>query len=443
MTTEQIKAAKPTMRSLPRSKELSEEIARFIPGGVNSPFRSFHEVGGHTIFLDRGEGAFVYDLDGNKYIDYVGAWGPAILGHADKSISEAVIKTLEKGPLFGAPHELELKLARLMTEAIPSLESIRFVNSGTEAVMSSIRLARGYTGRDKVIVFEGCYHGHSDSTLANNKVKHSSGVPDSFAKMSIQATFNDLGSVEDCLEKNRGEVAAVILEPVTGSMGVIAPDEDFLKGLRSLCTKYDALLIFDEVLSGFRVAFGGAQLLYDVEPDITCFGKLVGGGMPIGAYGARNEIMKELMPLGKVYQAGTFSGNPLTMAGGTAMMERLKDKSLYEILESRTKRLFTALKKSLAALEKETGKTPPVQLQRVGSMFSILFADVPVTDFASSKRVDELLYARFFHACLKEGVYFPPTAVDAACVSTAHDEAVIDRSAEVMSKAFHELFSGT
>ncbi len=444
MTTEQIKAEQTqehTMKSLPQSKALSEEIKEFIPGGVNSPFRSFHEVGGHTIFIERGEGARIFDVDGNEYIDYVGAWGPAILGHGDAEIADAVKASLDKGPLFGAPHKLELELAKLMTDALPSLESVRFVNSGTEAVMSSIRLARGFTNRDKIVVFEGCYHGHSDSTLANDKIKHSSGIPDSFAKMSIQATFNDLASVEDCLEKHHGEVAAVILEPVTGSMGVIEPEEDFLKGLRSLCTKYDVLLIFDEVLSGFRVAYGGAQLLYGVDPDITCFGKLVGGGMPIGAYGARKEIMDSLMPIGKVYQAGTFSGNPLTMAGGTAMMKRLKDKTVYEILEARTARLFDALEETLNSLEKQTGSRSPVQLQRVGSMFCILFTDSPVKDYASSKKVDEQMYARFFHLCLNQGVYFPPTAVDASCVSLAHSEELIDKSAKVISEAFRTLFA--
>lgn len=423
-----------------KTETLGKQIAEFIPGGVNSPFRSFHEVGGQAIFLDSGKGSRVFDVDGNQYIDYVGAWGPAILGHAPTAVIDAVKRTIDKGPLFGAPHELELRLAETLVEALPSMDMVRFVNSGTEAVMSAIRLARGYTEKDKLIVFEGCYHGHSDSTLANERIKHSSGVPDGFAGSSIQAEFNNLASVEECLEKHSGEVAAVILEPVTGSMGVIEPHPDFLPGLRSLCTKYDALLIFDEVLTGFRLAWGGAQNLYDVKPDLSTFGKTLGGGMPIGAYGGRREIMNCLMPIGKVYQAGTFSGNPLTMAGGLAMLNELKHNQVYETLENRAERLFTGLEKVLNQIEKEQGKRPPIQLQRVGSMFTVLFAEAPVENFKDAGKIDEKLFARFFHHCLKGGVYLPPTAVDAACLSSEHSEEDIDRTIEVMGAAIGTIF---
>jgi len=423
-----------------KTESLAKRIAELIPGGVNSPFRSFHEVGGQAIFLDRGKGSRVFDVDGNQFIDYVGAWGPAILGHAPQAVIDAVKGTIDKGPLFGAPHELELRLAETLVEALPSVDMVRFVNSGTEAVMSAIRLARGYTGRDKVIVFEGCYHGHSDSTLANDRIKHSSGVPDGFAGSSIQAEFNNLASVEECLEKHSGEVAAVILEPVTGSMGVIEPHPDFLPGLRSLCTKYDALLIFDEVLTGFRLAWGGAQNLYGVEPDLSTFGKTLGGGMPIGAYGGRREIMNCLMPIGKVYQAGTFSGNPLTMAGGLAILGELKNKQIYQTLENRAKRLFSGLERVLEQIEQEQGKRPPIQLQRVGSMFTVLFVEAPVKNFNDARKIDEKLFAKFFHHCLEGGVYLPPTAVDAACLSSEHSEEDIDRTIEVMGAGIRSIF---
>lgn len=412
-----------------KSESLSNEISKVIPGGVNSPFRSFREVGGHTLFIEKGEGAFVFDVDGNKYIDYVGAWGPSILGHANEKVLKKIKRTLDKGALFGAPHTLELELAQKIIDMVPSVENIRFVNSGTEAVMSSIRLARGFTGKDKVIMFEGCYHGHSDSTLKTNKQNHSKGIPDSFGANTVEATFNDLNSVDKLFEKNKGEIACVIVEPVTGSMGVIEPEPDFLAGLRSLCTKYDAILIFDEVLTGFRVAYGGAQCLYNVKPDITCFGKLLGGGMPIGAYGGKKEIMDQLMPLGKVYQAGTFSGNPLSMAGGVATLELLNEPGVYDSLERQSNKLFQGLEGALDKVFQEADK--PIRLVRVGSMFSILFAGHPVTDFNSSESIDEKLFAKVFQAMLTRGVYLPPSAYDAACLSTEHNDSVIEETIAV------------
>lgn len=426
----------------PKSESLTPRIKSVIPGGVNSPFRSFHEVGGNAIFLESGKGSRVKDIDGNEYIDYVGSWGPAILGHAPEVVIEQVKKTLDKGFLFGAPHILEIELAEKIIDALPSIDNVRFVNSGTEAVMSSIRLARGYTGKDKVITFEGCYHGHSDPTLATNKKVHSSGIPSNQNKNTIEAKFNDLTSVNDCLEKNQGEVAAVILEPVTGSMGVIEPEPGFLAGLKSLCTKYDALLIFDEVLTGFRLAYGGAQRLYDIEPDLSCFGKLLGGGMPIGAYGGKAEIMQHLMPIGKVYQAGTFSGNPLTMAGGVAILKELESGNHYEILESRSQLMFDGLKDKIEGLERKHNKKADVQLQRVGSMFSILFAPKEVKDFKTSQAIDEEKFAIFFHSALNKGVYLPPTAQDAACVSVKHSESDIEETVEVFAESIEKALFG-
>lgn len=434
----------------PISKKLSKEIEEFIPGGVNSPFRSFHEVGGHTIFVERGQGAIVIDADGNEYIDYVGAWGPAILGHGFAPVADAVSEVIRNGPLFGAPHKLELELARKLVSSVPSIDMVRFVNSGTEAVMSSIRLARGYTGKDVIIMFEGCYHGHSDSVLASSTHKHSSGIPQEASKNTVVVPFNNLDALDACLEKHDGQIAGVIIEPVAGSMGVVAPEPGYLNGVRDLCTKYGALLIFDEVLTGFRVAFGGAQLLYNVEPDLTCFGKALGGGMPIGAYGGKREIMEKLMPLGSVYQAGTFSGNPVTMAGALAILNALSDPNVYSVLEQRTAQLFTGIKASIDEINQEIvaksspesglRETIPFQLQRVGSMFAFVFAPHPVKNFEDSKAIDAQRFAVFFHELLANGVMLPPTAVDAACVSAAHDEAVINRTVEVCAAALRKIF---
>lgn len=434
----------------PISKKLSKEIEEFIPGGVNSPFRSFHEVGGHTIFIERGQGAKVIDADGNEYIDYVGAWGPAILGHGYGPVADAVSEVIRNGPMFGAPHKLELELARKLVNSVPSIDMVRFVNSGTEAVMSSIRLARGYTGKDVIVMFEGCYHGHSDSVLASSTHKHSSGIPREASKNTVVVPFNNLDALDACLEKNDGQIAGVIIEPVAGSMGVVAPEPGYLNGVRDLCTKYGVVLIFDEVLTGFRVAFGGAQLLYDVEPDITCFGKALGGGMPIGAYGGKREIMEKLMPLGDVYQAGTFSGNPVTMAGALAILSALSDPKVYIELEQRTEQLFVGIQKKIEEINQEivaksspesgARESIPFQLQRVGSMFAFIFAPHPVRNFEESKVIDAQRFAVFFHELLANGVMLPPTAVDAACVSAAHDEAVIDRTIEVCGNALRKIF---
>ncbi|MBX9670163.1 MAG: glutamate-1-semialdehyde 2,1-aminomutase [Candidatus Obscuribacterales bacterium] len=424
----------------PNSQNLSREIEQLIPGGVNSPFRSYHEVGGHAIFIDRGSGSKVFDADDNEYIDYVGAWGPAILGHSYAPVVEAVKRVINDGPMFGAPHKLELELARKLVAGIPSVEMVRFVNSGTEAVMSALRLARGYTGRDTIVMFEGGYHGHSDSVLASSTHKHSSGIPDQFCQNTVLTPFNDLPALEKCLSDNKGKIAAVIIEPVAGSMGVIAEDPGFLSGVRELTKKHHVLLIFDEVLTGFRVAFGGAQGLYDVEPDLTCFGKALGGGMPIGAYGGKKTIMQKLMPLGDVYQAGTFSGNPVTMAGANAILDSLSQPGVYETLEALGAKLFDGLRKSIDKINQKDGKSIPVQLQRVGSMFAIIFAPHPIRNFEDSKSIDNELFASFFHKILANGIMLPPSAVDAACLSLAHTEEDIKRTVDLCSSAFTSLF---
>ncbi|MBZ0189622.1 MAG: glutamate-1-semialdehyde 2,1-aminomutase [Candidatus Obscuribacterales bacterium] len=425
----------------PNSARAGREIEKLIPGGVNSPFRSFHEVGGQAIFMKRGRGSRIYDIDGNSYIDYVGAWGPAILGHAPDHYITAIKATLDEGPLFGAPHELELELAERIINSVESIEKIRFVNSGTEAVMSSIRLARGFTGKDLIVTFEGCYHGHSDATLANRETSHSAGVPKDCAKNTISARFNDLDHLDALMEKHQQEVAAVILEPVAGSMGVVPPQPGYLEGVKFLCIKYGALLIFDEVLTGFRVAYGGAQSLYGIVPDLTCYGKALAGGMPIGAYGGRQDIMNHLAPVGNVYQAGTFSGNPVTMSGGIAILESLSDKSVYQILEDRTKQLFDGLQTVIDDLNEKNDTPVPVQLQRVGSMFGILFSDRRVRNFKDSQHISETTFARFFHLILEDGIYLPPTAVDAACVSIAHSPEDIDATIDSMSRALRSIFA--
>jgi glutamate-1-semialdehyde 2,1-aminomutase len=412
---------------------MAKELGLLTPGGVNSPFRSFKDVGGHTIFFSKAQGSRLFDIDGNTYIDYLGAWGPAILGHCPAEIVAACQKVLVDGAVFGAPHELEVEMARALIAAVPSIEKARFVSSGTEAVMSAIRLARGFTGRNLVIMFDGGYHGHSDSVLASTTHMASTGIPASIAQNTVCAIYNDLSSVRQQLERHKDKVAAIIVEPIAGSMGVIPPDDDFLPGLRKLATEHGALLIFDEVLTGFRVAYGGAQVLYRVNPDLTCLGKALGGGMPIGAFGGRADVMDRLEPDGDVYQAGTFSGNPVTMAGGIEMLKLLSEPDVYPTLEERTDQLFDGL----TPVIKKLGLR--VQLQRVGSMFSILFSDRPVRTFRDSLSIDTEAYASFFQWLLEHGVYMPPSAVDAGCVSYAHTPDDIDATIKICERAFNAL----
>lgn len=413
-----------------KSEALSAEIAELIPGGVDSPFRSFKEVGGHTIFFERASGSRLYDVDGNEFIDYLGAWGPAILGHCVPEVVKACQDVLAAGPVFGAPHSLEIELARAVREAVPSCEMLRFVNSGTEAVMSAVRLARGFTKRDMIIMFEGCYHGHSDSVLASQTHCSSDGIPDESKQNTILVPYNDAAALQKCLETNKGKIAAVLIEPVAGSMGVVPPAKGYLKDVESLCRAEDVVLIFDEVLTGCRVARGGAQEIYGIKPDLTCFGKALGGGMAIGAFGGRRQIMEALEPIGKVYQAGTFSGNPLTMAGGIATLKLLKEPAVFERMERSASTLFAGLQNII------DDRKLPVQLQRVGSMFAIIFSPEPVNNFRDSLNIDAGSFAVFYHELLKRGVYLPPSSVDAAAISAAHSVNDIERTIEVCDLAF-------
>lgn len=416
-----------------RSAELSTEIARLIPGGVDSPFRSFKEVGGHTIFFSKAQGSRLTDVDGNEYIDYLAAWGPAILGHCHPQVVAACKQAMELAPVFGSPHRDELELSRLLNSAMPGLEMMRFVNSGTEAVMSALRLARAFKKRDIIVMFEGCYHGHSDSVLASREHCSSDGIPDLCKQNTVLAPYNDVEGLESCLNRYKGETAAVLIEPVAGSMGVIAPEPGYLTAVEKLCRKYDVLLIFDEVLTGLRVARGGAQELYGIHPDLSCLGKALGGGMPIGAYGGRREIMQELEPLGKVYQAGTFSGNPVTMAGGIATLKLLSDPRIYETLESRAQQLFEGISSWNGF------RSARLQLQRVGSMFGLIFSEQPVKNFKDSLQIDAELFAGFYHKLLAKGIYLPPSSVDAAAVSAAHSQQDIETSVQIICDSLQEI----
>ncbi|MBL8085184.1 MAG: glutamate-1-semialdehyde 2,1-aminomutase [Candidatus Obscuribacter sp.] len=415
---------------------LAEQIKTVIPGGVDSPFRAFHEVGGEAVFFDKADGSKLTDVDGNTYIDYLGAWGPAILGHAPEAVVTAACAVMKNGAVFGAPHKLELALAERVSQALPSVESVRFVNSGTEAVMSAVRLARAFTGREKILMFAGGYHGHSDSVLASTGHQSSTGILKASQESTLLAEYNDLASVERLFQKDAASIAAILVEPVCGSMGVVTPEEDFLPGLKAIAERHGALLIFDEVITGFRVAYGGAQNLFGIKPDLTCLGKALGGGMPIGAYGGSRQIMSQLMPEGAVYQAGTFSGNPVTMAGGVATLDLLKDESHYLRMEARASELFAGLSK----LKTEGGY--PIELQRQGSMFGIIFAAGPVRNFSQSKTIDAPAFARFFHYLLDKGVYLPPSPFDAAVLSSAHSREDIEITLAQMEPALDFAFNG-
>jgi glutamate-1-semialdehyde 2,1-aminomutase len=417
------------------SAQSAKRLEEVTPGGVNSSFRSFIEVGGHTIFFSHALGSKIFDIDGNTYIDYLGAWGPAILGYSHPEIVKKCQETLARGPVFGAPHLLEIELAELIVKNIPSIEQIRFVNSGTEAVMSAVRLARGATGREKIIIFSGSYHGHSDSVLASRVPAASAGITAGSCESTVLVEYNSVDALRKCFEAHKNQIAAVIVEPVAGSMGVVPPQPDYLQGMRDLCTANGSVLVFDEVLTGFRVAFGGAQSIYGVKPDLTCFGKALAGGMPVGAYGGKKELMNQLLPHGTVYQAGTFSGNPVTMAGGIATINLLSDSAIFEKLESLSSRFFGGLEQTINKLD------IPVQLQRVGSMFAIIFAAEPVKNLEDSLTIDAKKYAQFFHYLLENGIYMPPSSVDAACLSAMHSEEEIDYTIEVCAKAFEKVFS--
>jgi glutamate-1-semialdehyde 2,1-aminomutase len=405
------------------SQALFVAAQKVIPGGVNSPVRAFRAVGGTPPFIARGQGAYLFDVDGNRYIDYVGSWGPLILGHAHPAVVEAVCRAAELGTSFGAPTELEVELASRVVDAIPSIELVRFVNSGTEAVMSALRLARAFTGRSKIVKFDGGYHGHADlllaqagSGLATLGLPASAGVPPAVVADTLTAPYNDLAAVEALFDANPEQVAAVIVEPVAGNMGVVPPQPGFLAGLRDLTRQHGALLIFDEVITGFRVTYGGAQQLYAVTPDLTCLGKIIGGGLPVGAYGGRRDIMERVAPLGPMYQAGTLSGNPLAMAAGLATLRELQKPGVYDRLE----RLAAQLTDSIGQAAHQAGV--PFYQTRVGPMFTGFFTQGPVTDYASAKRADTAAYARFFHAILGAGIYLAPSQFEAGFMSLAHTE---------------------
>jgi glutamate-1-semialdehyde 2,1-aminomutase len=423
-----------------RSIKLFEEAQQLIPGGVNSPVRAFRSVGGQPRFIDRAKGARLYDLDGNAYIDYVLSWGPMILGHASPPIVEAVKKAAARGTSYGAPTELEVRLAREIRAAVPSMQKIRLVNSGTEAVMSAIRVARGFTKRDGILKFEGCYHGHSDYLLAKAGsgmmtlgIPDSLGVPADFAKHTFTAPYNDIRSVQQIMREQGEHIACIIVEPIAGNMGVVPPAPDFLPALRQLTHAHDSLLIFDEVISGFRVHYGGAQTLYGITPDLTVLGKIIGGGLPVGAYGGRKEIMDLIAPAGPVYQAGTLSGNPLAVTAGLATLKQLRAKNVYKRLEERS-----------AALEEGIGKEAkgagiPLIQRRVGSMMTSFFASEPVVDWASAKRSDTKRYGQFFHQMLEQGVYLAPSQFEAAFLSTAHTSADVEKTIKAARIAFKSL----
>jgi glutamate-1-semialdehyde 2,1-aminomutase len=432
-------------RDFSRSASMFTEARRYIPGGVNSPVRAFKAVGGTPVFFARGEGVLLYDVDGNQYIDYVASWGPLILGHAPPVVIKALKECAGYGTSFGAPTEPETELARLLVAALPSVELVRLVNSGTEATMSALRLARAYTKREKIVKFEGCYHGHADALLVKAGsgaltlgVPISPGVPEDTVRNTIVADFNDLDGLKKLFARTGEEIAAVIVEPVPGNMGVVPPIPGFLEGLRELTAQYGTLLIFDEVITGFRVAYGGAQSLYNVQPDLTCLGKIIGGGLPVGAYGGRREIMELLAPSGPVYQAGTLSGNPLAVTAGIATLKALAEPGIYEELERKTARLAEGLQKAAA----ETGAGAEVCFTRVGSMLCAFFQPGPVTDFAGAVRSNTQRYARYFQALLERGVYIAPAQFEGMFISTAHTDEHIDQTVEMCAQAFREAFAG-
>jgi glutamate-1-semialdehyde 2,1-aminomutase len=415
-----------------KSEALFERAQRVIPGGVNSPVRAFRGVGGTPLFIAGGAGAHIFDADGREYIDYVGSWGPLLLGHRHHAVVAALEETLAIGTSFGAPTEREIELAEMITEAVPSIEMVRLVNSGTEATMSALRLARGYTGRDLTVKFEGCYHGHVDSLLvkagsgvATLGISDAAGVPQSFARTTLALPFNSLEAVERAFGELGDKIAAVIVEPVAGNMGCVPPAAGFLDGLRHLTREHGTLLIFDEVMTGFRVAYGGAQQLYGISPDLTTLGKVIGGGLPVGAYGGRADIMRQVAPLGPVYQAGTLSGNPLAVAAGLATLRHLKAQpEIYAQLERRAGELCAAAPAGIT-------------VNRVGSMFTFFFTPHPVTDYESAKRSDTARFGEFFHWMLGRGVYLAPSQFETAFVSAAHTEEDIHRTIDA-ARAFFE-----
>ncbi|PKB86316.1 glutamate-1-semialdehyde-2,1-aminomutase [Ewingella americana] len=424
-----------------KSESLFSQAQALIPGGVNSPVRAFSGVGGVPLFIERADGAFLFDADGKAYIDYVGSWGPMVLGHNNAEIRNAVIEAAQRGLSFGAPTEMEVKMAELVTDLVPSMDMVRMVNSGTEATMSAIRLARGFTHRDKIIKFEGCYHGHADCLLVKAGSgaltlgqPNSPGVPADFAKHTLTCTYNDLDSVRAVFEQYSDDVACIIVEPVAGNMNCVPPLPEFLPGLRALCDEFGALLIIDEVMTGFRVALGGAQEHYNVMPDLTCLGKIIGGGMPVGAFGGRREVMDALAPTGPVYQAGTLSGNPIAMAAGIACLTQVSQPGVHQTLTELTTRLAEGL---VDAAQKEN---IPFVVNHVGGMFGLFFTDAEtVTSYQDVMKCNVERFKKFFHLMLEEGVYLAPSAFEAGFMSLAHTQEDIQRTIDAARRCFAKL----
>lgn len=422
-----------------KSVELYESALKVMVGGVSSPVRAFKAVGGTPIFIAKGNGSKIWDADGNMYIDYVCSWGPLILGHSHPAVTKAAIEAARRGTSFGAPSVPELKLAQKICSMVPSIEKVRFVSSGTEATMSALRLARAYTSRNKLLKFDGCYHGHADpfltqagSGLATFDIPSSGGVPPSLGADTITIPYNDITALEKAFLRHGSEIAAAIVEPVAGNMGVVPPEAGFLKAIRKLSTEHGSLLIFDEVITGFRVSAGGAQTLYGIKPDITCLGKIIGGGFPVGAYGARREIMQMVAPEGRVYQAGTLAGNPVAMTAGLATLSQLHERT-YERLE----RLSSHLEGGLRDMAAAAGT--PITINRVGSMVGLFFAPEKVRDFEEAKKTSYKLYGRFHHTMLLEGVYLPPSAFETIFLSVAHAKDDLDRTIDAAGRAFKEV----
>ena len=423
-----------------QSEELFARAQQVIPGGVNSPVRACRSVGITPLFIQRAEGSRLFDADGNAYIDYVGSWGPMILGHRHPDVTMAVRSVLERGTSFGAPTDLEIELASMVIEAVPSVEMVRMVNSGTEATMSAIRVARGVTGRDLLVKFDGCYHGHADTLLvaagsgvATLGIPGSPGVPEAFVQKTLSLPYNDIERVTEVVSKKGDDIAAIIVEPVAGNMGLVPPEPGFLQALRTLTEERGIILIFDEVMTGFRVAYGGAQALYEVMPDMTCLGKIIGGGLPVGAYGGRKDIMKQVAPEGPVYQAGTLSGNPVAMAAGIATLKSLQEPGFYQSLEAASASLETGLGEAVA----KAGI--PAVMNRVGSMMGLFFTEKPVVNFADAQTSDLEMFSKYFREMLERGIYLAPSQFEAAFVSGAHNEGDIQATILAANEVFETL----
>lgn len=427
--------------STSKSEKFFEEAKKYIPGGVNSPVRAFKSVGGSPRFMSNGAGSKMYDVDGNEMLDYIGSWGPHLFGHNPEFIKEALIEAIKKGTSFGAPTEIEIKMAKLITELVPSIELVRMVNSGTEATMSAVRAARGYTGREKFIKFEGCYHGHGDFFLIKAGsgaltfgVPTSPGVTKGNAADTLVADFNDINSIKKLISQNKNEIAAVIIEAVVGNMGTVRAGDSFIKELRQICDEEKIVLIFDEVMTGFRLAQGGAQEILGVKPDLSTFGKIIGGGLPVGAYGGKREIMEMVSPSGPVYQAGTLSGNPLAMNAGYAALTYIRDHpEIYKTLEEKSAYLENGIKDGI----KSAGKN--YQFNRVGSMMTFFFTEEPVSDYNSAVKSDTKLYGKYFHEMLNRGIYLPPAQFEAMFVSTSHTVNDLDKTIKANTEALKAI----